>query len=601
MANLITQIQPLGSTTKYSLRASAIASGTSSTAASTTIKTVSIDNFQLVTGAVVLVKFNNTNTAAVSSLQLNVNGTGPKDIKYKYNADTLSSLPEEGYLKANVPYLFYYDGTNWIADIHYDTNSGGTVTGITISGTSPISASGTINSSGTITISHANSGVTAQNTQSLYPFKVNATGHITSVGSAVTIPTAGSSATAVSTTSSAGTSTQWSKSDHVHSLSAATVTSALGYTPYNSTNPDGYITANDVPKENFIVTVTLTSLTGGTSDKTSDEIAAAAAAGKLPVVVTQYYNALLVAPLSWIKISSDPLESSIAYFTYEDQSNEDIPYATMQILGDSVVLGFRSQYLTEITSTEVTGALGYTPYDSSNPSGYITSSAIPTAGTTVTAVSTTSAVGTSTNYARQDHVHAITVTTGDANGQVKIADTNIDVKGLASAAYTESTAYSASTHVHGNVGNTGLMTATVTASTSDRIVLTDQSNSYKIVSADMSAATSTMLNSLGEGTSPAQMNDYIIAQYAGGGTTTKTYHRRKLSNLLTATNINTGLGTTPVARATGDSDGNNIINTYATKTELSSLISSADAMVLKGIIGSGSGMISLPTTPREAG
>lgn len=36
------------------------------------------------------------------------------------------------------------------------------------------------------TISHANSGVTAQTTQALYPFTVNATGHITGVGSAIT-------------------------------------------------------------------------------------------------------------------------------------------------------------------------------------------------------------------------------------------------------------------------------------------------------------------------------------------------------------------------------------------------------------------------------
>lgn len=606
MANIISQITPLGSTTKYSLRASAIASGTSSTAASTTIKTVSIDNFQLVTGAVVLVKFNNTNTAAVSSLQLNVNGTGPKDIKYKYNADTLSSLPEEGYLKANVPYLFYYDGTNWIADIHYDTNSGGTITGVT-AGTG-LSGGGT---SGGVTLNHSNS-VTAQSTKGIYPITIDAQGHISDYDAAITpadgnstgaaertaaIPFAkvdststatvftatvpgitelvdgtccylmngvvtsaagwtlnvnglgakpvyqtlgaasvtttifnvnytmlfvynsqrisggcwdifygynsnttytnaslgqgyGTCATAAATkakavtlssyslttggvvavkftydvpagatlnvnskgakaiyyhgaaitdgiikagdvayfiystyyhllgvddithpassvvsldgTSATGTSIDYARADHKHSLtssavtgalgytpynstnpngyitgiSSTDVTNALGYTPYNSTNPDGYITANDVPKENFIVTVTLTSLTGGTSDKTSDEIAAAAFAGKLPVVVTQYYNALLVAPLSWIKISSDPLESSIAYFTYEDQSNEDIPYATMQIWNHSVVLGFRSQYLTEITSTEVTGALGYTPYNSTNPNGYITSSAI---------------------------------------------------------------------------------------------------------------------------------------------------------------------------------------------------------------------------------
>lgn len=285
---------------------------------------------------------------------------------------------------------------------------GGTITGVT-AGTG-LSGGGT---SGGVTLNHSNS-VTAQNTQAVYPIKIDAQGHISGYGSAVTIPTvpsAGTSASAVGTSSSGGSATTWSKSDHVHSISGTTITNALGYTPYNSTNPDGYITANDVPKENFIVTVTLTSLTGGTSDKTSDEIAAAAAAGKLPVVVAQYYNALLVAPLSWVSISSDPLESSIAYFTYEDQHNVDIPYATMKIVGSAVFLRFKSQYLTGITSTDVTNALGYTPYDSSNPSGYITASSVPTSGTTATAVSTTSSGGSATTWSKSDHIHSISSST----------------------------------------------------------------------------------------------------------------------------------------------------------------------------------------------
>ena len=57
-----------------------------------------------------------------------------------------------------------------------------------------------------------------------------------------------------------------------------------------------------------------------------------------------------------------------------------------------------------------------------------------------------------------------------------------------------------------------------------------------------------LINALTEGSSPAQANDYIVAQYAGGGTVTTTYHRRKLSNIfkaLTASNITTALGYTP--------------------------------------------------------
>ena len=60
----------------------------------------------------------------------------------------------------------------------------------------------------------------------------------------------------------------------------------------------------------------------------------------------------------------------------------------------------------------------------------------PSAATTVPAdVSTTAATGSSTDYARKDHVHAITVATGDSNGQVKIAGQNANVKGLQNGAF----------------------------------------------------------------------------------------------------------------------------------------------------------------------
>ena len=63
-------------------------------------------------------------------------------------------------------------------------------------------------------------------------------------GNAITfnasVPSAGTTASAVGTTASGGSATTWSKSDHVHSISSSTITSALGFTPYNSTNPNGY-------------------------------------------------------------------------------------------------------------------------------------------------------------------------------------------------------------------------------------------------------------------------------------------------------------------------------------------------------------------------
>ena len=63
-------------------------------------------------------------------------------------------------------------------------------------------------------------------------------------------------------------------------------------------------------------------------------------------------------------------------------------------------------------------------------------------------------------------------------------------------------------------------------------------------------AANSLINALTEGTAAAGRNDYIVAQYVNGGTTTKTYHRRKVSNILAAMNssdVTTALGFTPSA------------------------------------------------------
>lgn len=89
--------------------------GTCSTIPTAAAKTVSVDNFSLETGARVTVKFNYSNT--VASPTLNVNNTGAKAIKYRQ-----SDIPTET-IEAGRIYEFIYDGTNYelIGDI--DTNT----------------------------------------------------------------------------------------------------------------------------------------------------------------------------------------------------------------------------------------------------------------------------------------------------------------------------------------------------------------------------------------------------------------------------------------------------------------------------------------------
>lgn len=99
--------------------------GTCDTEAATAEKEVTCADFtsnDLQPGAVINVYFTVTNSAAVANLQLNVNGTGAKPIRYIYNG-SYSNIPGAGYIKLNQVYQFTYDGTYWIVQMIYDTNA----------------------------------------------------------------------------------------------------------------------------------------------------------------------------------------------------------------------------------------------------------------------------------------------------------------------------------------------------------------------------------------------------------------------------------------------------------------------------------------------
>lgn len=97
--------------------------GTSSTAAGTVAKVVECADFtadNLKAGTIIIVSFSATNSGAVASLTMNVNGTGAKPIKY-INNGTLGNLSSAGYIKANTEYPFYYDGVNWVCWFNVNT------------------------------------------------------------------------------------------------------------------------------------------------------------------------------------------------------------------------------------------------------------------------------------------------------------------------------------------------------------------------------------------------------------------------------------------------------------------------------------------------
>ena len=72
--------------------------------------------------------------------------------------------------------------------------------------------------------------------------------------------------------------------------------------------------------------------------------------------------------------------------------------------------------------------------------------------TTASAVGTSSAAGTANTFSRGDHVHSISLATGDSDGQVKIAGSNVDVAGWDKVALSQ---HQGTKQYHIQVSNTG--------------------------------------------------------------------------------------------------------------------------------------------------
>jgi hypothetical protein len=205
-------------------------------------------------------------------------------------------------------------------------------------------------------------------------------------------------------------------------VTSADVTSALGYTPYNSTNPAGYTTnvgtVYSVSGTGTVSGLTLTgsvtssgSLTlGGTLTLTSGQVTTAL--GYTPYNATNPSG--YISGNQAITVSGDASGSgatSIA-LTLANSGVTAGTYTKVTVdakgrvtTGASLASGDLPTYTGTITSGQVTTALGYTPYNSTNPSGYITSSALssylPLSGGTLTGTLTIGADGGGANFVQR--------------------------------------------------------------------------------------------------------------------------------------------------------------------------------------------------------
>lgn len=149
-------------------------------------------------------------------------------------------------------------------------------------------------------------------------------------------------------------------------ITSADVINALGYTPYNTTNPNGYVTAltlNNYAQKEALATV---AFSGDFDDLTNQPTI-----GNGTVAITQGGVTKGTFTLNQSGNVTINLDAGGGGTITVDQV-----YDSTSANAQSGVAIAGAGFLTSISSSDITTALGYTPYNSSNPNGYITSSAL---------------------------------------------------------------------------------------------------------------------------------------------------------------------------------------------------------------------------------
>lgn len=203
-------------------------------------------------------------------------------------------------------------------------------------------------------------------------------------------------------------------------LSAAEVTTALGYTPYNASNPNGYITGNQ--------TITYSGDATGT--------------GTTSVTLTLAASGVTAGTYTKVTVDSKGRVTNGASL-----ASTDLPI-----------------YTGTLTSSQVTTALNFTPYPNTNPNGYTTNTG------TVTSVSV--AAGTGLSGGGNVTTSGI-ITLNNAGVTSNVAGTGISISGATGTSTITNTGVTSLTAGSGISlsGSTGGVTITSTASSGALVLL----------------------------------------------------------------------------------------------------------------------------------
>ena len=236
---------------------------------------------------------------------------------------------------------------------------------------------------------------------------------------------------------------------NVSTLTSSQVTDALGYTPYNATNPNGYttnkgtvtsvaasgsggisisgspITTSGTIGIGLNLSTAINGLGEGASPANRNDYIVAQYAGGGTTTTTYHRRKLSnifaalaaedIPSLPWSKISS---------------GNDDLK-AIEALTGTSGFLKKTAAntwtldtntYLTGITSSQVTTALGYTPYNATNPNGYTTNTGTVTKVTAGSGlkIDTNTSGGDITTTGTINHINSVTAQTTQGLYPIKI-------------------------------------------------------------------------------------------------------------------------------------------------------------------------------------
>ena len=264
-------------------------------------------------------------------------------------------------------------------------------------------------------------------------------------------------------------------SGYITGITSSDVTTALGYTPYSDANPSGYITSSAI------------------SDMATQ---------------TWVGNQGYLTSVSWSDVSNKPTFSTVATTgDYDDLLDKPtIPTKTSDLNNDS---GF----ITGITSSDVTTALGYTPYDASNPSGYTSNVG------TVTSVNNVSPVNGNVTITIPDVSNMVTTDTNQTIGGDKTFSNVVTAYGGYKALSSTQSGYT--DYRRGAINNNSsyltLPTSTGTLALTSDIPTIDQTYSASSTNAQSGVAVASGISSAISG----QSHEVWTFTLADGTTTTR--------------------------------------------------------------------------------